>query len=93
VKTSDKVTRVSAGALNGGLYDTHVNVLVMLDDGTHGDVTAGDGIYTSNQLGVDCCGALGPRTVRVKAEVRDSANRRHATAVEVGGLTVVSKAP
>ena len=46
---------------------------VMLDNGTQGDVTAGDGTYTGNQLGADYCAALGPWTVRVKAEVRDSA--------------------
>ena len=93
VKTANKVTRVSAAILNAGVNDPEVNAPVMLDDGTSGDEVAGDGIYTSNAVRADCCAALGPRTVRVKAEVRDSGNRMHATAIEFGGLTVVSKAP
>jgi hypothetical protein len=93
VTTTDKVTRVSAAILSGAANDPDVSPPVMLDDGTNGDAAAGDGVYTSNRLLADCCAALGPRTLRVKAEVRDSTNRRHATAVEFGGLTIVSKAP
>ena len=89
VKTSDKVTRVGAAVLAAGMVDNDMSQPVMVDDGTQGDLVAGDGIYTSSSLGSDCCSVLGAHTVRVKAEVRDSGNRRHATAIEFGGLTVV----
>ena len=91
VKTADKVTRVSVALINAGLHDNDSSDPVLLDDGTQGDLVAGDGNYTSNRLSVDCCATLGPRTVRLKAEVRDAGNRRHATAIEFGGLSVVSK--
>ena len=92
VSTSNTISRVSAVVLNAGIPDANVNGPVMLDDGTNGDQVASDGVY-SGQISANCCATLGPKTVRVKAEVRDSGNRRHATAVEFGGLTVVSSAP
>lgn len=93
VATSNRVTRVSAAVINGGQSDGNVNGPVMFDDGTHGDAVAGDGIYTSNEIRANCCAAVGPRTVRVRAEVRDPGNRRHATSVEFVGPTVVDKLP
>ena len=81
---------MSAGGLKNGLFDFNLSQTAMLDGGTGGDATAGDGTYTG-VLGADCCAELGARNVRVKAEVKDSSNRRHATAVEFGGLTVVAK--
>lgn len=38
VKTSDKVTRVGAGVVNAGTVDPDVGALVLVDDGTLGDV-------------------------------------------------------
>lgn len=92
VATPNKITRVSAAALNAGITDPNVDEPVMLDDGTNGDQVAADGIYTG-RIGANCCAALGPKNVRVKAEVRDSGTRRHATAIEFSGLTVVSNTP
>jgi hypothetical protein len=92
VASSNTIARVSAVVLTGGVSDRNVDAPVMLDDGTNGDQVAGDGVYTG-RIGPPCCAVAGPRTVRVKAEARDAANRRHATAVEFGRLTVVSSAP
>jgi hypothetical protein len=39
-------------------------------------ITCGDG------------GEVGPRIIRVKAEVKATDGRRHATAIDVGGLEV-----
>jgi hypothetical protein len=89
VTTSNTINRISATVLSGGITDPNVNGPVMVDDGTNGDQTAGDGIYTG-KISANCCATLGAKSVRVKAEVRDSGNRRHATAVEFGGLTVSS---
>ena len=89
IATSNTVSRVSAAVLNAGIPDPNVNAPVMLDDGTNGDQVAGDGTY-SGRITANCCAVPGPKTVRVKAEVRDAANRRHATAIEFSGLTVVS---
>jgi hypothetical protein len=86
IVTSNTINRVSAAVLSAGITDPNVNSPVMLDDGTN------TGTYTG-KISANCCAALGPKTVRVKAEVRDSGNRRHATAIEIGGLTVVSSAP
>ena len=91
VAATNTITRVSPAVLSAGLPDPDANEPVMVDDGTAGDKTAGDGIYTGTALREDCCGVVGPRTVRVKAEVKDSGNRRHATAIEFGGLTVTAK--
>ncbi len=92
IATSNTINRVSAVVLSAGITDPNVAAPVMLDDGTNGDQVAGDGIYTG-KISATCCAALGPKNVRVKAEVRDSGNRRHATAIEFGGLTVVSNTP
>src|SRR5207244_13250580 len=76
-----------------GLTDSHVDRLVLLDDGTNGDTLAGDGIFTNNRLGADCCAVLGSRLVRVKAEVRASDGKRHATAIDFEPLTVTDQVP
>ena len=92
VATSNTIDRVSAAVLSAGVTDPNVAGPVMLDDGTNGDQVAGDGIYTG-RISANCCAVLGTKNVRVKAEVRDSGNRRHATVIEFGGLTVVSNTP
>jgi hypothetical protein len=56
-------------------------------------VTAGDGVYTTTIVHAPVVGRdpeTGPRTIRVAAEVEDRAGVRHATAVDVGTLTVVT---
>jgi hypothetical protein len=70
----------------------------MFDDGTHGDVTAGDHIYTDNNINAghitDPATDLGPRTLRISGVALDSASSRlHVTTVEYTGLTIVSQAP
>jgi hypothetical protein len=102
VSTTSTIVRVNnavlfkglsdANAFNG-LTDTHVSSLVLLDDGTSGDTAANDGIFTNNRLASDCCAVLGPRLVRVKAEVRASDGKRHATAIDFEPLTVTDEAP
>jgi hypothetical protein len=74
---------VDANVMQGGL---------LLDDGTNGDATANDGVYTLTGI-VHAYFVMreddaGPRTVRIAAEVTDSEDRRHATAVDIGTLTV-----
>jgi hypothetical protein len=58
----------------------------LFDDGTNGDVTAGDGIYTNNHIGTEGT-VVGPRQVRVTAETLDNSGFLHATAVQVDGPT------
>ncbi len=82
----------SANAFNG-LTDNAVSWLVLSDGGANGDTTAGDGVFTNNQLSANCCAVLGPRLVRVKAEVRASDNKRHATAIDFEPLAVTDQVP
>jgi hypothetical protein len=76
-----------------GLTDGNVDWLVLFDDGTTGDITAGDGIFTNNHLGANSDAVLGSRLVRVKAEVRGSDGKRHATAIDFEPLTVTDQVP
>jgi len=64
----------------------------LLDNGTQGDVTAGDGIDTDNAITTHST-ETGPRDLRVSAETVDSSGLQHVTTVEVAGLTVVEQAP
>jgi hypothetical protein len=82
VSTTNTLIRVSNAVLREGLDDGLVNHAVMLDDGT--------GVFSSNQISAYSNAVPGPRTVRVKAEVRDSAGFRHATAVEFDPFEVVA---
>jgi hypothetical protein len=82
-----------AALLDDGTVDINVgHLLVLLDDGTNGDTVAGDDVYT---VGGVVHGPFvardpdtGPRTVRIAAEVEDANGLRHATAVDIGTLTV-----
>jgi hypothetical protein len=87
VSGSQPLVRVSGVALRNGLVDPNMPQPVLLDDGRNGDLTAGDNRFQGN-LYTDCCAEAGPRTVRIKAEVRGSAGRRHATAVDIGPFEV-----
>jgi hypothetical protein len=66
---------------------------VLIDDGSHGDSTAGDGEFTNDGIVADCCAASGPRTVRILAQVQGSDGKRHATAIDVGPFAVVAAPP
>ena len=61
---------------------------VLHDDGTTGDLTAGDGVYTYNNVRVGSTSTAGSRTVRVHAEGRDSAGRRVGYAIDIEPFTV-----
>jgi hypothetical protein len=79
--------RVSSAVLLNGQADSESGCVqgdqVMKDDGTGGDVTAGDGIFTSNEIGaLTCAKASAARTVRVRAESRAADGRQHATVIE-----------
>ena len=64
---------------------------------THGDVTAGDHVYTVNNINAshitDPNTDLGPRTIRLSGVALDSASKLHITTVEYTGLSIVSQAP
>ncbi len=102
VGTSQSVYEVTDALLYNGVSSNNLSINnqivdafadnYLYDDGSHGDVTAGDGTYTDSGIGTE--GTVpGPRTVRVTAQIQDGRGLLHATAVEVDGLTVVSQAP
>ena len=79
---------------NGVEVNTNiVDSAVLYDDGSHGDVTAGDGRFTSNTIRASSVAVLGPHTVRLKTEVRAADGRRHTTALDVAQLDIVTTAP
>ena len=70
-----------------------VNDAVLYDDGSNGDVTAGDGRFTYGFIRANTGATVGPHTVRMKTEVRAADGRRHATALDVAQLDVVTAVP
>jgi hypothetical protein len=79
--------------LPGGVVDVNVgHTRTLLDGGQNGDARANDGVYAAAGIGHGYVVArepdTGPRTVRIAAEVEDSTGLRHATAVDIGTLTV-----
>lgn len=97
ISTDDQVLGVGFAALLGSEVDVNLgNSVVLFDDGTHGDTAAGDGTYTIGGIVhspvVVRDPDTGPRTVRIAAEVEDASGLRHATAVEIGTLTVDANA-
>jgi hypothetical protein len=102
VSASESGGLVTDALLYNGVSSNHLNIggnevdsfadNQLYDDGSHGDATAGDGTYTNNGIGTEGT-VLGPRTVRVMAQVQDDNGLLHGTAVEVDGLTMVSHAP
>lgn len=87
------VVRVAAGTLLAGIQDAKVWSPVLLDDGTQGDETAGDGTYTSNQVNAASDAVLGPRTVRIRVDVKEPGGLRHATAVDAEPFEVRDTIP
>ncbi len=90
VTSPSPLKKVTANVFLKGLPDSNVYSVPMFDDGRYGDVRPGDGTYTSDQLGANYYAETGARTVRIKAETTDSSNRRHATAIDFGGLEVLA---
>jgi Abnormal spindle-like microcephaly-assoc'd, ASPM-SPD-2-Hydin len=88
VSTPSQLQIVEAEALFNGLPDSAMPPWFLFDDGTHGDAVAGDGIYTTDGIFAPSSASPGPRTIRIKAEVKDAAGVRHATAIEFGALDV-----
>jgi hypothetical protein len=93
VSTDGQVLGVGFSALLGSEVDANLSTaVVLLDDGTHGDAVAGDQTYTAGGIVhapvVVRDQDIGPRIVRVAAEVEDGNGLRHATAVDIGTLTV-----
>lgn len=94
VSTVNPFLRVSSRVLRDGLPDPNVYTAVLYDDGaTGGDPAANDGLFTSNGVGADCCAAIGPRVVRIKAETQAGDGLRHATAVDVEPFAVTTEVP
>jgi hypothetical protein len=92
VTTANRVIGVSYAIVRDGLVEDPVNGVVFLaDDGTSGDVTAGDGIFTCNSVIVSATATSGPRLLRLFAQVSDAAGMRHATMVDVTPFSVISQ--
>ena len=70
-----------------------VNDAVLYDDGSNGDPTAGDGRFTYGYVRANTGAVVGPHAVRMKTEVRGADGRRHATAIDVAQLDVVTEVP
>jgi hypothetical protein len=77
---------------DGGTVVSTDSMQVLLDDGANGDAVAGDDTYTvggiEHGIFVVRDPDTGPRTVRIAAEIEDTSGLRHATAVDIGTLTV-----
>lgn len=93
--TANTRLRTNAVVFRNGLEvnSNIVNDAVLYDDGSNGDVTAGDGRFTNNTIRANSEAAIGPHTVRMKTEVRAADGRRHAAALDVAQLDVVTEAP
>ena len=93
--TANTPIRTNSVAFRNGV-EVNTNLIsqaVLFDDGSHGDATAGDGRFTNNAVGASASAPLGPHTIRVKTEVRAADGRRHATALDVAQLDVVTSVP
>ena len=95
--TDATVLGVGFAALLDGVPDVNVSTgRLLLDDGQNGDTTAGDGMYTAaaitHVMVVARENDTGPRVVRIAAEVEGADGRRHATALEIGTLSVSAAA-
>ncbi len=93
--TANTHLRTNAVVFRNGLEvnSNVVNDAVLYDDGSNGDATAGDGRFTNNAIRANSEAAIGPHTARMKTEVRAADGRRHATALDVAQLDVVTEAP
>ena len=93
--TANTHLRTNAVVFRNGLEvnSNIVNDAVLYDDGSHGDAAAGDGRFTNNAIRANSEAAIGPHTARMKTEVRAADGLRHATALDVAQLDVVTEAP
>jgi hypothetical protein len=89
VAAAGKVERVGIAGIKDGLHDIKgLPDLVLLDDGTHGDAVAGDGIYSSNELKAFSEATAGTRLIRVRATTIDADGKSHSTAIDFGPFDV-----
>ena len=86
------------GGINGVCFDSFKDGVFkfvdlepqnLLDDGTSGDITAGDGTFTNNSVG-NSRGTVGSLTIRVAAVDN---TLRNITAVDAGPFSILDKAP
>ncbi len=95
MSTANTHVRTNAVPFRNGLETTgnYVNDAVLYDDGSNGDATAGDGRFTYGFVRANNGATLGPYTIRMKTEARAADGRRHATALDVAQLDVVTSVP
>jgi hypothetical protein len=90
----DHVLGVNYALVKDGLVEDPVNgVIFLVDDGTSGDLVAGDGIYTLNNVIAQSDAPAGPRLFRLFAEVTDAAGLRHGTLIDITPFSVVLTPP
>jgi hypothetical protein len=83
---------VSAMAYRNGLEDASVQNQYLQDNGSSGDVTAHNGVY-SGWMTANSWSVVGPRTLRYKCEWLGTDSKYHATVVEMSPFFVNSAAP
>ena len=93
VDATDALVGLGAAVLLDGLPDNDTPAVALLDDGSHGDGAAEDGLFANDGLSTSCCAVAGPRVVRVQAEAVGDDGRRVATAVDLPGFTVEIPGP
>lgn len=94
VSPADRVIGVNHAIVRNGLVEDPVNAVVSLvDDGTSGDLAAGDGVFTCNNVIASRSAPLGPRLLRLFAQVSDAAGLRHATLVDLSSFSVAASSP
>lgn len=80
---TDSIRYAGNVSMKDGLQDSDVINFPFYDNGSSaGDLIAGDGIYTHNNVYAYSTAELGPRTMRFNSEVYDSNLMLHGTAVE-----------
>ncbi len=95
MSTANTHLRTNAVSFRNGLQVNgaeDVDDAVLYDDGNHGDAGVADGLF-ANKVGAHSIAPLGPRTIRMKTEVRAADGRRHAVALDVAQLDVVNQVP
>jgi len=100
VNTNNSLISVGGRFLRNGLLDVFVCVsdryaAILKDDGTQGDTTSGDKIFTNNQIRAfhETAAIPGPRTIRVKAEANSGDGKRHAGAIDFEPFVVTTQTP
>ena len=83
-----------AGILFNGVADpSYWEGSILRDNGFNGDAVKGDGIYSDNSGYFYYRPAIGPRTVRFRAELLGADGNYHATAIDVAPFFVVGQTP